>query len=599
MRRGTSARPGGVLLSVRLASTEKHTPGETPAGAPRFSGLAADGAPGAARAARFAALAAAVLAALLFPAGALAAPREAACRTTEVKVTVGAQLTLALDCRIGKADRVKGSRGRRATTIAVKPKLGSLGKLTTKSGRVGYTARTAGRDVLRYRLRARDGRRYRGAIVIRVSARPASPAPTVPNAPPEPAPVPAPAPPPGDGLPAPLPDVRASVASTTRAWVPAAADTCPAAVHDRFSVVGPDGVRYPTWHPPTVIDPATGRSCTFGHEHGDDPAKSDLARWVAEHLAAPGYEAFAGLPFGHATEALDAYAAANPGTAKRSEDHVGYKVDVANDVPLLGPDGAALGITCDYLTSVHQGTHSPDALSNNAHELVYATRCSDLTEVISTTLSRFGDPGVFERSCEPATRIPTTDNGYPDGDGARLIPDRECVERNVLVPAGRTTSVWALYEKWTSQNTLELPGGAPLARFETSFGVFNPSRYATNGGAAIARTLPLCWETAADGDRANGVDCAQALQGTPFDDARSPFDGTRRDVYLAGTAVANQGGARTWWTDPYGGNASATPFPGGVCQLVSSTSNSGHATASTQVFGRNRSHDAEGVHAPN
>jgi hypothetical protein len=392
--------------------------------------------------------------------------------------------------------------------------------------------------------------------------------------------------------------VRASVASSTRAWAPAANDTCQAALHDRFSVIGPDGLRYPTWHPPAIVDPATGRTCTSGHEHGDDPATSDIANWVGEHLTAPGYEAYAGLPFGHATEALDAWADANPGTAKRSEDHVGYKVDVADDVPLLGPDGAARNVTCDHLTSVHQGSHSPDALSNNAHELVYATRCTDGTELISTTVSRFGDPGLYERSCEPETRIATIDNGYPDGDGARLIPDRECVERNVLVPSGRTTSVWALYEKWTSANPLELPGGAPLARFATSFGVFNPSRYASTG-ATIARTLPLCWETAADGDRANGVDCSPAIANGPFDDPRSPFDGTRRDVYLGGTAVSNRGGARTWWTDPYGGNASTTPFPGGVCQLVSPTENQGHADVSVQVFGRNRSHDAEGVHAPN
>jgi hypothetical protein len=261
-------------------------------------------------------------------------------------------------------------------------------------------------------------------------------------------------------------------------------------------------------------------------------------------------------------------------------------------------DGGALGITCDYLTVVHQGSHSADALSNNAHELLYATRCDDGTQLISTTLSRFGDPRVYERSCDPATRIQTTDNGYPDGDGARAIPDRECVERNVLVPAGRTTSAWALYEKWMSQNALTTASGDTIAGFETSFGVFNPSRYA-NADGSIGRTLPLCWETAADGDHADGVDCSLAtgLNLSAFDDPRSPFDGTRRDVYLAGTTVANEGGRRLDWTDPYGGNAQATPFPGAVCQLVSPTNNAQQATV--QVFGRSRSHDAPGVHAPN
>jgi hypothetical protein len=94
------------------------------------------------------------------------------------------------------------------------------------------------------------------------------------------------------------------------------------------------------------------------------------------------------------------------------------------------------------------------------------------------------------------------------------------------------------------------------------------------------------------------VPTASTLGVTAFDDPRSPFDGTRRDVYLSGTTVANAGGDGLYWTDPYGGNASTTPFPGGVCQLVSRTQNDG-ATATVQVFGRNKSHDAEGVHAPN
>lgn len=42
-------------------------------------------------------------------------------------------------------------------------------------------------------------------------------------------------------------------------------DTCSQAVHDAFAVVGPDGLRYPTWHPPTAIDPDTGKECSFGH----------------------------------------------------------------------------------------------------------------------------------------------------------------------------------------------------------------------------------------------------------------------------------------------------------------------------------------------
>jgi hypothetical protein len=62
--------------------------------------------------------------------------------------------------------------------------------------------------------------------------------------------------------------------------------------------------------------------------------------------------------------------------------------------------------------------------------------------------------------------------------------------------------------------------------------------------------------------------------------------------------VTNATGRQLYWTDPYGGNASTTPFAGGVCQLISPTENGSQKTTA-QVFGRNKSFDAEGVHAPN
>lgn len=48
--------------------------------------------------------------------------------------------------------------------------------------------------------------------------------------------------------------------------------TCDAATHDRY-VVERDGRLWRTWHPQTVTK-ADGSTCTFAHEHGDDPATS-------------------------------------------------------------------------------------------------------------------------------------------------------------------------------------------------------------------------------------------------------------------------------------------------------------------------------------
>ena len=345
-------------------------------------------------------------------------------------------------------------------------------------------------------------------------------------------------------------------------------------------MIGPDGKVYPGWHPPVVTDPATGRECTFGHEHGRDPRGSDLYDRVAAHLAAPGHEAYSGIPFGAATEALDAWA----GATRRTEDHVGYKVEYENDVALTTADGA-LGVTCDFLVRVHQGSHSPDALSNNVHELLYASRCSDGTEIISNVVGRFGDAGEYTRGCDAAVSIATTDNGYPDGPGGRLIPDRACMESGFLVPAGSITTVWATYELWSVDTELKA-GGTVLASYDAAFGVFDPSRYAN--GAGIARTFDLCREVEPNGDRANTDLCDE-----------DTYDGTHRDVYLRDTRLRNAGGPTRWWTDPYGGNASPDPFPGAICQLVGATDTPDRPRVQQRVFGRNRSHGAAGVHAPN
>lgn len=51
---------------------------------------------------------------------------------------------------------------------------------------------------------------------------------------------------------------------------PVAGQLCPPYVHAAIVTNGPDGLPYPTWHPP--VDSVSG--CYFGHEHGDDPSSS-------------------------------------------------------------------------------------------------------------------------------------------------------------------------------------------------------------------------------------------------------------------------------------------------------------------------------------
>ena len=387
-------------------------------------------------------------------------------------------------------------------------------------------------------------------------------------------------------------------------WTPTRFDSCRAALHDRYATRGPDGKLYPGWHPPVVRDPATGRRCTFGHEHGRDPRGSDLYRWIARHLG--------GLPFGIAAEALDRYAATNPSTATRHEDHVGHKVEWQNDVRLLrrtaGSRRRPIGVTCDFLTKLHQGTHSADAFANNVHELIYAVRCDDGTRLLTTTFVRFGRPGAFNRGCQPSRSLTTALRPpFPTGRGRRQISDRACTDRHILVPAGRFSHfARGLYENWVSANRITTRRGRQLAYFDPHFAVFDPARYfdpaQPNG---LARTIDLCWQRTPDGRRAAGSACDVATaygrrtSPIPFDDPHSPFTGTHRETYLNQTTISNRHGPRRWYTDPYGRSASPRPFPGAICQLIGRTDNPRRPTLESQAFGSERPYSRPSIHAPN
>jgi hypothetical protein len=374
-------------------------------------------------------------------------------------------------------------------------------------------------------------------------------------------------------------------------------------VHDRYAAIGRDGKRYPGWHPPVVRDPATGRRCAFGHEHGRDPRRSDLYRWMAAHLGD-------GLPFGAASEALEGFAAANPGTPTRHEDHVGHKVEWEDDVDLERTRRGRrvrIGVRCDWLAKVHQGTHSADAFGNNLHELVYAVRCDDGTALIATKLVAFDRANSFTRSCDKRTRVSAgTGHALPRGRGARLIPDRDCVRRHVLVPPPRFSRFSAgLYENWASASYLRTRRGREIAYFDPHFAVFNPGRvFDPAQPGRLGRTLDACFEAEPNGDRAAGGACEVATgqgsrAGLAWDDPSSPFDGAHREAYFNETSIRNRGGPRRWYTDPFGGRASRKPFPGALCQLVGRVDNSRRPRLESQAFGASRPYTGSGVHLPN
>lgn len=376
-------------------------------------------------------------------------------------------------------------------------------------------------------------------------------------------------------------------------WVPGARDNCTQAQHDAYSTVGPDGKLYPTWHPP--IDPATG--CSFGHEHGRDPHGSALYGVVGD------------IPFGYANEQLETWDPLYP----RREDHFGHKVEWENNI-VMHLDGAAasslLEVRCDVLVKMHQGTHSKDAFTNNLHELVYHIRCSDGVEMHVTLLTAVGDPGEFIRSCDRQVAVragnPVPANS-PRGGGARIIPDRACVNSEILVGSGQQSDFGALHESWETSNSIRTPNGHELAFFNPYFQVSLPSRFYDAALANVTgRPIDVCYEAdTVSGHRARGGECADATQdgaitGITFDDPRSPFDGSERVVDINYNHVRNEHGPTTWFTNPFGLEAQPDSFPGAVRQFLSKVNNDrGGLGNGGPTVGRNRVYGSAMTHSPN
>lgn len=366
-------------------------------------------------------------------------------------------------------------------------------------------------------------------------------------------------------------------------WSPNDGDTCSAAIHNGYSTVGPDGVVYPTWHPP--VDPVSG--CTFGHEHGRNPAGSDL------------FDEVGPIPFGYANEHLFASGFG----AERHEDHVGHKVEWENDMEMrIGDGGAAvLDVRCDILVKMHQGSHSADAFTNNMHEVAYHIRCTDGTGFSATVLTPIGQAGELVVGCDRGRHVPTgtpKPSISPNGGGKRAIPDLTCIDQHVTRSDGsRPRFDSALRESWEISVSLKAQSGRTLASFNPYFQVMDPSRFFDPTATGnVGRPIDLCSQAGVAGqDRCEGVSPTEPMA---WNDVRSPFKGTRRFVDVNSNRVRNEDGGVWWYTNPLGRNGQPFPFPGSIRQWVAQVNNSG-VDLHGPVIGKNRDYDAVGVHAPN
>ena len=370
-------------------------------------------------------------------------------------------------------------------------------------------------------------------------------------------------------------------------WTPGPNDTCTKEQHDAYSVVGPDGKMYPTWHPP--VDPS---GCSFGHEHGRDPRGSDLYRIVGD------------MPLGVANEALETWDPANP----RREDHVGHKIDWENDVRMKVNTPVAealLEVTCDVLVKLHQGTHSKDAFTNNLHEMVYHIRCNDGAEAHLTFMAAIGTPGEFVRSCDHEQHVTVgvaTPPNSPNGGGKRIVPDLGCVQQFLVNNDGNSSDFGTgLHESWQTSNAIRTADGHTLASFDPYFQVNFPSRYYDPAQASlVGRPIDLCFLPVS---RARGGACQESIRngataGVAYDDPKSAFNGVQRHVDVNSIHISNRNGPNVWYTDPFGRNGKPEPFPGSVRQVLSKVDNAG-LRISGPAIGFGRYYGGPGTHAPN
>ncbi|WP_309133949.1 cellulose binding domain-containing protein [Cellulomonas sp.] len=438
-----------------------------------------------------------------------------------------------------------------------------------------------------------------------------APAPTTP-APTRPAPAPAPAPttpapgalppatpPAAPGWGASLPPAGATLSHAYRMLQTASASgydpragECSVEVHARYWTYGPDGKVYATWHP---ARDASG--CSFGHEHGDDPRTSGLFRET-------GWPAFA-----YTSEVL----AQTATSSHRHEDHVGHKVFAADDVAVIegdtgiavdAPSGATVG-TCDVLMKFHQGTHSPDAFTNNLHELLLAADCTQggrTSQVRYSALIPLGRPGGFGSTDCPGplggtfTQVGTATPADSPSDTrslGRLLTDASCVD---AILGGAAFDAFDLHEFWFSDVRLTTP--QVTFRLAPLFYVLNPSRYHdASRPNRLARTVDACYRgvPGAFCDMARRTSERTGAQ-VAWDDVASPFKGTIRQM-RPGTFSLTTSGATTVYTDALGGKASTTPFTGSIAQrFAGGTSSSMYVRGATRDHGSN---PADGVHAPN
>lgn len=307
---------------------------------------------------------------------------------------------------------------------------------------------------------------------LQCAANPASPTPTL-------TPTPTPIPSGGGGYTETFPAVPSSMLGD-----------CPASVHDKYFVMGPDGKKYRTWHP--IVDPQTG--CHFAHEHGDLlPAGAPLP------------------PFGYASE--------QAGMATEISRHSGFKVFSHSPGNISGfgrPEADYRGpFDGKFYFVIHQGTGGAARLTEQFHSANFWS--SDAQGRI-TNVFAMSDTGPLVDKC----------TGSASG---RVVVSDNC-------PVYETWSFpLHIGNSWHVENDIAAVT-YPMTHMHGS----PPCADATCSNITLdSSSTEICGT--------NSVDCANK---TPFGAPGNLWQGHIRTLHNPEWTWTNAGGPTTFCTDPMG-----------------------------------------------
>ncbi|MEQ1693635.1 MAG: hypothetical protein ABMA00_20265, partial [Gemmatimonas sp.] len=176
----------------------------------------------------------------------------------------------------------------------------------------------------------------------------------------------------------------------------------------------------------------------------------------------------------------------------------------------------------------------------------------------------------------------------------------------ILVAPGQRSDFGVLHESWETSNEVRTAEGKRLVVFNPYFQVFRPSRFFDPTVAGVVgRPTALCATTIGD-RQARSSECdgltstvSGSLLSVDYDDARSGFNGARRQVDINDNVVSNAGGPTVWYSDPFGRNARTAPFPGSIRQVIASVNNDYGVGVNGPVIGGDRVYGGSGTRAPN